>query len=159
MAKVDWSDPEQVRAYQKAYRETHKEQKQKDRLAFRLGFIGPMKKKPPKPPKPPKQSRPKLSNEEKRVRDNKRAKLYYQNNLSKRRAYAISRQRSYYKTNKKSILEKNKKYKLSNLDLIDGCAVRGYLKSRFNITNPPEDLINLIVANRKLKRAIHEVSK
>lgn len=68
-------------------------------------------------------------------------------------------QKKWRDANKEHFAAIEKAWRDANKERVDFLKIRFELKSTHNITNPPEDLINLIIANRKLKRAIREVSK
>lgn len=72
---------------------------------------------------------------------------------------ANARVKKWIKANKERANANTRKWLEANPERASALNVRRELKGRHGITNPPEDLVNLIVANRKLKRAIREVCK
>ena len=79
--------------------------------------------------------------------------------MRKNKDLVNARRRKHRKENHDVIIAKDRQRREASPEMALKSKVRDYLKRERGITNPPEDPINLIVANRKLKRAIREISK
>ena len=95
-----------------------------------------------------------MSEEEREEKNKARGKAWHIAN--KERLVAV--RKAYWAANKEHLAAIEKAWRDANKERVDFYKIRFELKSQYEITNPPEGLVNLIIANRKLKRVIREVS-